>query len=211
MIAPTSAIAQGNTRRCVADDGVDDLIGATGVGQQFGEHRTQRDQDADAGRRSAETLGEGLQYRLEVLARDDAHRQRAEDQREERVQLTTVIKTTITAIPARNARISCQPDATGSASLGASSARIVIPRPSEFHLFSCWVERAIVLDDGVDVLIDVDGDAVFIGFERLEGVELGRQQEAGMKCPGLLACLRPMTSGDPLRCRKRTCGQCLRS
>ena len=43
--------------------------------------------------------------------------------------LTTVIKTTITAIPARKARISCQPDATGSASLGASSARIVIASP----------------------------------------------------------------------------------
>jgi hypothetical protein len=35
----------------VPDDGVDDLIGTTGVGQQFGEHRAQRDQDADAGRR----------------------------------------------------------------------------------------------------------------------------------------------------------------
>ncbi len=35
--------------------------------------------------------------------------------------LAIVIRTTITAMPATKARISCHPDATGSASLGASA------------------------------------------------------------------------------------------
>ena len=53
----------------------------------IGEHRAQRDQDADTGRRRAEPVGEGFQHLLQVLTRDDADRQRAEDQREERMQL----------------------------------------------------------------------------------------------------------------------------
>src|SRR5689334_23303556 len=35
--------------------------------------------------------------------------------------------------------------------------------------------------------------------------------DAGMKCPGRLACLRPITSGVPARWRKSTSGQCSRS
>ncbi len=31
-----------------ADDRVDDLVGAAGVGEQLGEHRAERDEDADA-------------------------------------------------------------------------------------------------------------------------------------------------------------------
>ena len=74
-------------RRGVPDDGVDDLVGAAGVGEQLGEHRAERDQDADAGGGVAEPVGERLEHVLQVLAGDDADRQRAEDQRQERVQL----------------------------------------------------------------------------------------------------------------------------
>ena len=74
-------------RRGVSDDGVDDLVGAAGIGEQFGEHRAERDQDADARRGGAESVGERRRGRREVLARDDAHGQGAEDQGEERVQL----------------------------------------------------------------------------------------------------------------------------
>ena len=45
-------------------------------------------------------------------------------------------------------------------------------------------------DDGVDVLIDMDDDAVFISFERLEGVRAGMPtREAGMK---YRVCCRPV-------------------
>ena len=64
----------------MSDDGVDDLVGPTGIGQQFGEHRAEGDQDADAGGGGAEPVGERLEHLLQVLARDDADRQRPEDQ-----------------------------------------------------------------------------------------------------------------------------------
>ena len=88
MIAPTSAIAQGSVRVLdAADDGVDDLVGAAGVGEQLAEHRAERDQDADAGGGVAEALGEAGDGRRSIgTPGDDADGQRAEDQREERVQ-----------------------------------------------------------------------------------------------------------------------------
>ena len=88
MIAPDQCHRpRQHPRRGVPDDGVDDLVGAAGVGEQFGEHRAEGDQDADACRGVAESLGERGQYGLEVLARDDADGEGAEDQRQERVQL----------------------------------------------------------------------------------------------------------------------------
>jgi hypothetical protein len=74
-------------RRSVADDGVDDLVGATGVGEQFGEHRAQCNQDANARRGGAEAVTERVEDVADVLPRDDAHGQCTEDQREKRVQL----------------------------------------------------------------------------------------------------------------------------
>lgn len=69
------------------DDGVDDLVGSPGVGEQLGEHGAQRDEDADAGGRLAEAIGERGEHRGEFLARDDTDGDGAEDEPEERVQL----------------------------------------------------------------------------------------------------------------------------
>ena len=88
-------------RRGVADDGVDDLVGAAGVGEQFGEHRAERDQDADAGRGRAEPVGE----RLENVGRG-SRRRRCRRSGAPKISarngcsLATVISTTITAMPA---------------------------------------------------------------------------------------------------------------
>ncbi len=72
----------------MADDGVDDLVGAPpGIGQEFGEHGTQGDQDADSGGGGTEAVAERLEHLLEVLARDDADGQGAEDQRQEGMQV----------------------------------------------------------------------------------------------------------------------------
>ena len=71
----------------MADDGVDDFVGAAGVCEQLGEHCTERDQDADTRRGGAEAVGERIQHRLEVFARDDADRQTTENQGQEGVQL----------------------------------------------------------------------------------------------------------------------------
>jgi hypothetical protein len=48
-------------------------------------------------------------------------------------------------------------------------------------LFGCARirKRQIGFDDGIDVLVDFDGDATFVVGERLEGVELRRQQRRG--------------------------------
>src|SRR5882757_3731375 len=69
------------------NDGVDDLVGATGIGKEFGEHGAQRNEDSDASRGVAETLCERGQYGLQVLPRDDADRECTEEQREEWMQL----------------------------------------------------------------------------------------------------------------------------
>jgi len=74
-------------RRCASDDGVDDLVGPAGIGEQFGEHRTEGDQNADARRRVAESLAERVEDIPWVLPRNNAHRQGAENQGQERVQL----------------------------------------------------------------------------------------------------------------------------
>ena len=113
MIAPTSAIAQGRARGDACPTMVSTISSAPPESaSNLANIAPKRDQDADAGRCRAEPVGEGFQHLLQVRTRDDADRQRAEDQRGERCSLTTVIKTTITAIPARKANISCQPDAT---------------------------------------------------------------------------------------------------
>lgn len=71
----------------MADDGVDDLVGAAGIGQEFGEHGTEGDEDADTCGGAPEPVGERLQDRCQVLAGDHTNRQLAKDQGEERMQL----------------------------------------------------------------------------------------------------------------------------
>ena len=68
-------------RRGSADDGVDDLVGAAGVGQQLGEHRAERDQHADAGGGRAEARGKLAITSATSYAGDDADGEAAEDQR----------------------------------------------------------------------------------------------------------------------------------
>ena len=88
MIAPTSAIAHGNARRRrVADDGVDDFVCAAGVGEKFGEHRTERDQHPYPRCGRTEPVGERFENVTDVHPRDDADGQGAEDESQERVQL----------------------------------------------------------------------------------------------------------------------------
>ena len=70
------------------DDGVDDLVGATGISEQFREHRAQRDQNAHTRRSCAESGTERIEYIRKAFPplRDDADGDSAEDQREERVK-----------------------------------------------------------------------------------------------------------------------------
>ena len=68
-------------------NGVDDLIGATGVREELCEHRTERDQDPDSGRGAAEPVGERLQYIRNRLAGNNSHCEPAGHERQERVHL----------------------------------------------------------------------------------------------------------------------------
>ena len=121
--------------------------------------------------------------------------------------LTHVISTTITAMPARKARMSCQPDATGWANLGASARTVV--KPSSCVLSSD--PGNVFVDNGIDALIDVDGGAALVGLERFKCLELRGNQRGGHEMPGP-AGLPPGHDLDrAIRCRNSTSGQCRRS
>src|SRR6478672_9723182 len=116
---------------------------------------------------------------------------------------TTVMRTTISAIPASAARISCQPGATGCTrsvpARGRTADRVdisvllvsvvvlvvrsvvrvlLVVGPVVFvpGLVVAHVETRELLDDRVDALVDVDDDAALVGPERFEGGELGFEQ-----------------------------------
>jgi len=122
-----------------ADDGVDDLVRPTGVGQQLGEHRTEGDQRADAGGRVTEAGREALDDVVDVLAGEDAHRQSAEDQRQERVHLGPGDQYDDQSDASSAAATSCPPGATGSttgcAAVGTSD--VIMRAPPE----GCWRTR----------------------------------------------------------------------
>ena len=87
-IIATTAIAQGTlvVAAAVQDRGGYPL-GPAGLGQQLAEHRAQREDDADGAERVAGAAGEGLDELVGRQAGQDAHGQRADHQREERVEL----------------------------------------------------------------------------------------------------------------------------
>lgn len=97
----------------MADDGVDDLVGAAGVGEKLGEHRAERDENSHAGRGGAETLAERLQHRSGFSPATLPTARLPKISARNGCSLTTVINTTISAIPASAARISCHHTATG--------------------------------------------------------------------------------------------------
>jgi hypothetical protein len=71
----------------LGEDGVDDLIGAAGVGEQFAEDRAERDQDAHTGDGGAETGGEAGDGLVERGPGEGAESERADGQGQECVQL----------------------------------------------------------------------------------------------------------------------------
>ena len=120
--APTSAIVQGSAARAgAADQGVDDPVGAAGVGEQFAVHGAQRNQDADAGDGVAEALEE-----LAMAAATASPAIPATTRREPIVSarnacsLKRVTSTTITAMPISAAITRRSPEAGGAAAAWAN-------------------------------------------------------------------------------------------
>jgi hypothetical protein len=69
------------------DDCADDALGAAGVREQAADHRAQRDQDADAADGGTDAVGEAGDRGAGPQAGDDAQDRRAQDEREEGVDL----------------------------------------------------------------------------------------------------------------------------
>ena len=112
---------------------------------------------------------------LQVLAGDDADRQGAEDQREERVQLDHGDQHDDQRDAGEGGQDQLPAGGDGFGELGRRRRgrdRSPIVRSSVL-LFG--VERVnIVLDDGVDVLVDVDDDAALVRLRAARGCRTGR-------------------------------------
>ena len=149
---------------------VSTISSAPRVGQQFGEHRPECDQDADSGCGGTETVGERLEHLLQILARDDTHGQCAEDQRQERVQFDDRDEDD----DHRDTRQEGQDQLPSGGDRRGKRGRL---RPGRWGscALSCGAGN-VVVDDRVDARVDVDGQSVLVVIEWFQRLKLRGEQ-----------------------------------
>src|SRR3954469_22676883 len=193
----------------MADDGVDDLVGATGVGEQFGEHRAERDQHTYPGRGRAESIGEGFENITDVHPRDDADGEAAENQRQERVQLRhrNQDDDERNACECGEHQLPARRDGLSQLGIGRQDGEC------RGHFVSCSVVRGADRARYASMIESMSWSTSMVTprSSAPRGSSVANweaSRDAGMKWPGRLACRLPITSGEPARGRKTRSGRC---